>query len=507
MSATHRGPLAALAMLIVLALSACSAGSTSGTRGDTGDPETLTAALTGEPTNLDFTTTSGSAIPQALMGNVYEGLVRIAQSGDIEPLLAESWEVSPDRRTYTFKLREGVTFSNGSDFTAESVKFSIQRVQSDAWQNSMKAKMDVVESVEAVDATTATITLKQPSNAWLWDMGTLVGAMFSSDGVDDLQNEPIGTGPYTVENWAQGDSITLAAHEGYWGAAPKSKKVILRYFKDAVATTNALKSGDVDLVQNLQAPELIAEFETDDQYQVIEGTSPGKVMLPLNNREEPFDDPRVRQAVMYAIDRDAIVDAAWGGYGTPAVAPVAETDPYHENLDEMYPHDPAKAKELLAEAGHADGIDVTFTVPTRPYATSISELVVSQLAEAGIRAEIETVEFPAVWLEDVFQQHDYQMSIILATEARDVLTIYNNPDYYIGYDNTTIAPIAAKADAGTEAEYADGMKQVVRTIAEDAASVNIFMFPNIVVASSTVQGIPQNALTEAFEVAGIAKEG
>lgn len=506
MDAQRRASWAAIIVFLALFLPACSAGSTGTTGGGGQDSERLTVALTGEPDNLDFTTTSGSAIPQALMGNVYEGLVKIGQDGGIEPLLATSWDLSDDRRTYTFHLREGVTFSNGSPFNADAVKFSIEQVQSDAWENGLKAKMDVVESVTAVDDTTVEVVLTKPSNAWLWDMGTLVGTMFTPDGADDLPASPIGTGPYTVQEWAKGDHLTLAARDGYWGEKPKTETVVLRYFSDAVATTNALSSGDVDVVQNLQAPELLQSFEANDEYRVIAGSSPGKVMLPMNNRVAPFDDPKVRQAVMYALDRKAIVDTAWAGYGTPAVAPVAETDPYHENLDDMYPHDVAKAKKLLAEAGHPDGIDITLTVPTRPYATSVSEIVVSQLAEAGIRATIETAEFPAVWLRDVFKNHDYEMSVILHTEARDVLTIYNDPDYYVGYDNSKIAPLAAEADAGSEQEYTDTMKQVVRIIEEDAASANLFMFPNIVVSRATVSGIPENAVTEAFEVATIAKE-
>ena len=317
----RRGPrAAALIALLVFAVPACSAGSTAGTGSGSGEDGALDIALTGEPANLDFTTTSGSAIPQALMGNVYEGLVTIDQDGSIAPLLAESWDLSEDRTTYTFHLQPNVTFSNGSPFNAETVKFSIERVKSDEWQNGMKSKMDIVDSVTAVDDQTVEVQLSRPSNAWLWDMGTLVGAQFSPDGVENLESTAVGTGPYTVENWAQGQSITLAAHEGYWGEAPKSATVNLRYFDDAVATTNALSSGDVDVVQNVQAPELLASFEENDDFQVIEGTSPGKIMLPLNNKQEPFDDVRVRQAVLYALDRQNIVDTAWAGYGTPAIS-------------------------------------------------------------------------------------------------------------------------------------------------------------------------------------------
>ncbi|PRA12233.1 peptide ABC transporter substrate-binding protein [Arthrobacter sp. MYb211] len=494
--------LAAAAVVGSLVLTACSAGSGGNSSEGSAENTSVTVALTGEPVNLDFTTTAGAAIPQALMSNVYEGLVEIDQEGKIQPLLAESWELSNGNKTYTFKLREGATFSNGEAFTAEDVKFSIERVQSDAWVSSLKKKMEIVESVEVNSDTEVAITLKQPSNAWLFDMGTLVGAIFDPSGVEDLAGTAIGTGPYEIDAWNRGQSIEFVTREGYWGETPGVEKVSLRYFADAVATTNALQSGDVDVVYNMQSPELLSSFESDDKYQVLDGTSNGEIVLSMNNNMAPFDDLRVRQAVMHAIDRQAVVDTAWNGYGTVVGGPVPTTDPYYEDLNDVYPYDPAKAKSLLAEAG-AENLDITFTVPTRPYATAVSEIVVSQLADVGINAKIESAEFPAVWLDEVFTKQDYQMSVVLAVESRDVLAMFNNPDYYLGYDNSKIKDLAAEADAADEAGYVEGMKQVVRTIVDDAAANTLFIFPNIVVAKAEVTGIPENSVTEALDLTNL----
>ncbi|PRA00309.1 peptide ABC transporter substrate-binding protein [Arthrobacter sp. MYb224] len=494
--------LAAAAVVGSLVLTACSAGSGGNSSEGSAENTSVTVALTGEPVNLDFTTTAGAAIPQALMSNVYEGLVEIDQAGKIQPLLAESWELSNGNKTYTFKLREGATFSNGEAFTAEDVKFSIERVQSDAWVSSLKKKMDIVDSVEVNSDTEVAITLKQPSNAWLFDMGTLVGAIFDPSGVDDLAGTAIGTGPYEIDAWNRGQSIEFATREDYWGEAPTVENVSLRYFADAVATTNALQSGDVDVVYNMQSPELLSSFESDGKYQVLDGTSNGEIVLSMNNNMAPFDDLRVRQAVMHAIDRQAVVDTAWNGYGTVVGGPVPTTDPYYEDLNDVYPYDPAKAESLLAEAGAQD-LDITFTVPTRPYATAVSEIVVSQLADVGINAKIESAEFPAVWLDEVFTKQDYQMSVVLAVESRDVLAMFNNPDYYLGYDNSKIKDLAAEADAADEAGYVDGMKQVVRTIVDDAAANTLFIFPNIVVAKAEVTGIPANSVTEALDLTNL----
>ncbi|RII41634.1 ABC transporter substrate-binding protein [Galactobacter valiniphilus] len=495
--------LAALGLVSALALTACSAGSSNSSGGDAAAKDTLNVALTGEPVNLDFTTTAGAAIPQAMMSNVYEGLVQVDQEGKIQPLLATEWKVSEDRESYTFTLKEGVKFSNGADFTADDVKFSLDRVKSDAWKNGLKSKMDVVSSVKVDSPTQVTVTLSQPSQAWLYSMTTLVGAMFDESGVSDLANQPVGTGPYALGEWKRGEAITLKAREDYWGTKPGIPTVNLRYFADAVATTNALKSGDVDLVYNMQAPELLSGFEGDSKYQVLKGTSNGEIILSMNNKKAPFNDVRVRQAVMYAVDRQAVMDTAWAGLGTQVGGPVPTTDPYYEDLNSVYPHDVDKAKSLLKEAG-AENLSITFSVPTRPYAQAVSEIVVSQLKEVGINAKIESAEFPAVWLDKVFTKHEYQMSVVLAVESRDVLTMFNNPDYYIGYDNSKIKADAAAADQADEAGYVQGMKKVVRQIVDDAAADTLFIFPNVVVGKAGLAGVPANSVTEALSLSGIA---
>ncbi|QZY51256.1 ABC transporter substrate-binding protein [Leucobacter tenebrionis] len=496
---------AALAAAGALALTACSAGSagSAGSGSGSGSDKTdVTVALTGAPVNLDFTKTAGAAIPQALMTNVYEGLVRVDQSGEVVPLLAEDWEVSEDRKTYTFTLQEGVTFSNGDEFDAEDVKFSLERVKTD-WTTTLKAKMDVVESVEVTSPTEVAVHLSRPSNAWLFDMATPVGAIFSPDGVADLANAPVGTGPFTVESWKQNENIVLQTRDDYWGETPKVEQVTLQYFADATATTNALRTGDVDAIVNLQAPELVETFEGDDQYTVTAGTSSGEVSLSFNNRVAPFDDVRVRQAVLYALDRQAIIDTAWNGYGSLVATYATPTDPYYVDLNDEYPYDPEKAKELLKEAG-AENLSITYTVPTRPYAQAVSEIVVSQLKEVGIDVTIQSSEFPAVWLDEVFTNHNYQMTTVLAVEARDLLTVFNNPDYYIGYDNLKIAPIAAAADEADEQGYISGMQDVQKQIVADAASGVLFLFPNIVITQADLEGMPENSIVESLDLTGLS---
>lgn len=487
-----------VALTTAALVAACSAGSGEGSGGARTD---VVVGLTGEPTNLDFTTTSGSAIPQLLMNNVYEGLVTIDQEGEVQPQLAESWEVNGDRTVYTFTLHEGVTFSDGSPFTADDVVSSIERVQDD-WTLSLRSKMDVVRKAEATSDTEVAVILKHPSNSWLFDMGTSVGAMFPDDLSADLATEAVGTGPYTVEEVATGDRITLAARDDYWGEAPAIQDITVRYFADANAQANAVRAGDIDLAYNLQAPDLLAGLERDEDLQVLDGTSTGEVLLALNNTEPPFDDLLVRRAVMYAIDRKTVLDTAWAGHGELIGSMVPPTDPYYQDLTDAYPYDPERAKELLAEAG-AEDLSITFDVPTRPYAEAVAQVVVSQLKDVGIDAKIVPAEFPAVWLDKVFTEHDYQMSVILHTEARDMLTIFGDPDYYIGYDNPRVAEVAEKADRSSPDQYVAGMQEVARMIVDDAASDPLFLFPNTVVADAGLAGIAANATTESMDLTGL----
>ncbi|RJK96558.1 ABC transporter substrate-binding protein [Vallicoccus soli] len=494
----------------LLATAACSAGSSADdpVGGPSGAPdgggEGLVVGLTAEPANLDFTTTDGAAIPEALLVNVYEGLVKLDQdSGEVVPLLAESWEVSEDGRTYDFTLQEGVTFSDGEEFTAEDAKFSIERVKSDAWTVSLKSGMDVVDTVEAVSPTELRVTLSEPSNDWLFRMTTRIGAMFSESGVDDLQSTAVGTGPYEVTEWDNSGTLELTARDDYWGEAPGVGQVTLQYFEDATATTNALLSGGIDVVGTVQAPETLAQFEGDDRFQVIEGTTNGEVVLSMNGAAGPLQDVRVRQAVRHAIDHQALLDTAWAGRGELIGSMVPPTDPWYEDLTGVAPYDPDRARQLLQEAGAQD-VSLRMRIANLPYAVASAQVVQSQLADVGITAEIEPLEFPARWLEDVFTNADYDLSIVAHVEPRDI-SAFGNPDYYFRYDDPQVQDLLAQADRGTPEEQVTDLQQAARRISEQAAADWLFLLPNLIVAEADVQGLPENRIGESFDLTTLSR--
>lgn len=493
---------------VSLLLTACSAGSEGGSGSGNGEgsattDEQLSIGLVAEPANLDFTTTDGAAIPQALLYNVYEGLVQLNQDGEIGSGLAESWEVSEDNLTYTFQLAEDATFSNGEPFTAEDAKFSIERVSSD-WTVSLKAAMDVVDAVEVVSPTELKVTLKQPSNDWLYRMTTRVGAMFSQTGVDDLANDPVGTGPYDVSKWTRGDSITLTRNDEYWGEQSYFQSVTLKYFKDPTALNNALLSGTIDVIGTVQTPESLEQFENNEQYQVIEGTTNGEVVLSFNNESGPLQNLEVRQAVRHAIDHEALVETCWAGRGELIGSMVPPTDPWYEDLTDLYAYDPAKAEQLLQDSGQADQA-LRLRIPTLPYAVACGTVVKSQLEQVGFKVELDQLEFPAAWLTTVFTDADYDMSIVAHVEPRDMSAVFGDPEYYTRYGKPEFQKLLSEADQAAPEEQVALMQEAARTLSEDAAADWLFLLPNLIVAEDDVTGLPENAISESFDVTDLGR--
>lgn len=485
-----------------LSLSGCSAGYTAGYTGRTADSSTIVIGLSTAPVTLDFTRTASASIPEALMGNVYEGLVRIDNDGTIQPWLATSWDIDPTRTIYTFHLRQDVTFSNGAPFNAESAEFSLQRVKSDAWTNGNKSLMQPIESTRIIDPYTLEVTLNKPSQQWLWALGLFPGAMMSPTGIDTLATNPIGTGPYTVENFAPGLSINLAVNPTYWGEKPSNSGVTLRYYNSATGAANALESGDIDIVYGLQSPELIDRLQAHDKYAVTVGSTNGELLLTMNNQRAPFNDIRVRQAVLYGINRQDIIDTAWYGYGLDTGgSPTAPTDPWHITYT-RYPYDLERAQNLLKEA-NAVGTKITLSVPSRPYATAAAEILISQLRDIGFDPHIESTEFPAVWLQKVYRNKDYDMSLIVHAEARDITTIFGNPNYYLGYDNERVREYFALADQSDYPTMIENMHKAIDLIMDDAPADNLFNFPNIVVSAPGVTGISASSPTSTLVVSSI----
>lgn len=494
---THRRMSAALGSigltLLLLLISACSAGAGSSTGSGNGgggsNEQTLTVGLGASPANLDMTQSAGAAIPQALMYNVYEGLVKLNGKADVEPLLAKSWKISDDGKTYDFTLQSGVKFSNGDPFNADVVKFNLDRIPD--WKANTPGNLSSIKSVSVVSDTEVKVQLKHPDNNVLFWLAGPLGAMFSPKAVSDLATKAVGTGPYLMSQYNRGESLILKRNDDYWGTKAKLSQVTLRYYSDANAPVNALRSGDLDAVYQTQAVDQIKQFQSDSKYTVQTGVTTGITVMSMNNARAPFNDKQVRQAIMYGVDRNAVNTAATNGLGTVLGGPVAPTDPWYTDLSKKYPYDPAKAKKLLAAAGKSK-LTVDFTVPSLPYAQTISQVVKSDLAKIGVTARLHTQEFPAVWLDKTFTKHNYDLTVINHVEARNVFN-YGDSSYYWGYrDKAVQKELAEAVQAPDQAKYDDLMKKAVDGIVDDAAGDWLYNSPNVVIAKKSVTGLGAN---------------
>jgi ABC-type transport system substrate-binding protein len=284
---------------------------------------------------------------------------------------------------------------------------------------------------------------------------------------------PVGTGPFRFEDWRRGSSVSLTANPDYWGGKPALARVTYRFLADPSAAIDALTAGDVDGFAQFPAPEAIARLRRDPRFHVEIAPSGFKTILALNNRKPPFDDLRVRQALSYAIDRRAIIDAAMFGYGQPIGSHYGTRDPGYVDLTGLYPYDPAKARRLLAEAGHPDGLHVTLKLPPLAYARRSGEVVAAQLAEIGVTVEIAGLEWVG-WLDQVFGRHEFDMTIVAHVEPMDY-GIYGRDNYYFGYGKPAFKELLSRLDAAPDEERRLSLLgEVQRAIAADA--VNVFLF-------------------------------
>lgn len=452
-----------------------------------------------EPPHLDPTSSAAAAIDEVLYANVFEGLTRIGPRGEVLPALAESWTVSEDGKTYTFTLRGGVKYHDGTDFAADDVTFSLDRARAENSTNAQKALFSAIDTVEAVDPVTVKVTLKQPQGSFLYNMGWGDAVIVAPESAATNVERPVGTGPFRFENWAKASSITLVKADGYWGEPVSLDRIEFRIIPDAAAAVPALLSGDVQALPNFQLGDALAQVQADPRFKVVIGATEGETVLSTNNRKPPFDNLKVRQAIAHAIDRKAIIDGASGGYGVPIGSHFSPANAAYVDLTGTYPHDPAKAKELLKEAGFENGFKATLKLPPVGYARDGGQIVASQLRDVGIELEIIPVEW-ADWLQQVFKDKNFDLSIVSHTEPNDI-DIYSRKDYYFGYDNpafdTIIGELNLTADEGKRTEL---YRQAQKILADDAVNGFLFELPKIGIWDARVEGLWENSPIQANDL-------
>ncbi|GHC60769.1 ABC transporter substrate-binding protein [Limoniibacter endophyticus] len=452
-----------------------------------------------EPPHLDPTAGAAGAIDEVLYANVFQGLTRIDEKGQVQPQLAKSWEVSEDGKVYTFTLQEGVKFHDGSDFNAEDVKFTLDRARAESSVNPQKTLYSVISSVEVVDPATVKVTLSRPQGAFLYNLGIGDAIIVASESAETNREKPIGTGPFKFDRWAKGSAIFLSRFADYWGEPAALENVEFRVIPDAAAAMPALLSGDVQAFPNAQLGDSLPLIQSDPRFKVVIGSTEGETILATNNKKAPFDNLKVRQAIAHAIDRDEIILGASAGNGVPIGSHFAPHNPAYEDLTGTYPHDIEKAKALLTEAGMPEGFSATLKLPPPAYARQGGEIIASQLRKVGINLEIVPLEW-AEWLKQVLNEKNYDLSIISHTEPNDI-DIYARPDYYFGYNNPEFNKIIEDLDLNSDQEKRNALyKQAQEILARDAVNGFLFELPKVGVWDAKIQGLWENMPIQANDL-------
>ena len=427
-----------------------------------------------------------------VMFNVFEGLMKISPDGSLIPAVAEKYTISDDGLTYTFTLREGIKFHNGDAVTAEDVLYSIERCAAASETGIVQvAALSAIAGMEAPDEGTVVITLSEPNNEFLV---YLTLAVLPAD-YTEQDTKPVGTGPFKFISRAAQDSIVMEKNEAYWGTPAKLDKVTFKIFENADSIIMSMQSGAVDLFSHLTSTQT---DQLGKEFYVVEGSMNLVQALYLNHAEKPFDDPRVCEALCYAVDKHQIIDLAFDGYGLPIGSSVYPSfgKYFEEDLVDYYKPDVEKAKALLSEAGYPNGFSMTITVPSnyQPHIDT-AQVIVEQLKAVGITAEVQLVEW-GTWLSDVYAGRQFQSTITGLTAstmtARYLLerfttghvnnfVNYSNPEYDALFQEAQ----AAKDDAAQTAVY----KEMLAHLTENAVNVYIQDLADLIAVRQGVEGL------------------
>ena len=485
---------------VVLVLAALTLGMVAATAAQA--PRALAVQTGTEPPGLDLTATPASATAAVVLYNVQECLVKVDESGKIVPWLAERWHTS-DNRNYTFFLRKGVRFHNGRELKAADVKFVVERAMNPETKHPYPRYYEAIGDIIVKDDHTITFSLKAPTANFLLNMARQGSVIYPREAVDTLKSAPVGTGPFTVAEWVRGDRIVLKRFADYHTKGlPRVDQVTFRFIPDPNAALAALKAGDIDASLFGLGPEHVADLRKDGRFEVIVGETTNDVIMAMNNSRKPFTDVRVRRAVTHAINKADVVKLAMFGLGRVIGSNVDPLNPYFVDLAGAVPHDPAKARKLLAEAGYPNGFEAVLRVaPQYYYTVRAGEVIVDQLAKVGVKVRIEQIEW-GQWLSRVWKEADYDLTIIGHAEAWDIAN-YANPKYYYRYDNPKFQELFKQSevtldDKTRRQQYA----QMQRMLADEAPVVFLFIHPRLVVAKKGVTGfwkdlpIPSASLAE-----------
>lgn len=453
-----------------------------------------------EVQNLDNTANGGAGLTEAFTGNVYEGLFKLSDTGKVENLLAKSYKVSNGGLTYTFNLRTGVKFHSGKTMTSADVKYSLEKVTADGSQSPQKGALSIISSIQTPNSSTAVVNLSKKSISLTYNL-TYVWIVNSA--IKDMTSTEDGTGPYKYTAWTRGSSISLTRFDGYWGANAKNKVVVFHEYTDGTALNNALLSHAVDIITSEGNPDALAQFKN-SSFKITNGLSTNKQLIIFNDKVAPFNKALVRKAVTSAIDKTKLLSSIWGDYGTVLSSVMTAIDPGYEDLTHLNPYDLTLAKKELAQAGYPKGLTFTLDTPNDDPHPAAAAFIQSSLAQIGITMKINIIT-TSQWFDKIYTKRDYTATIQNVLSGRNI-GWYGNPDFFWGYNNPRVTALVNQSEAAnTLGAQAELLKRANRIVVNDAASDWLYLYPLIVVSSSSLSGYPVNGINSQFYVYNITK--
>lgn len=473
---------AVMSIAVVASLTACAGGNKQVSTEAKKTGGTVRMSISSEPDNLN-PWLSAASDTDAMMSNVFEGLMGYNQKGQTVNRLAEKASVSGDGLKYTFTLRKGVKFHNGKTLTSEDVKYSYEKLAGLSGEKPLSSKFTNVAKVDTPDANTAVVTLKKKDVSFL---AKCIIAILPKD-YNDQSEKPVGTGPFKFVEYDRGQKLVLEKNKDYYDSKRKANidKVEFRIMTDPSAVLMALKSGDLDMA-SVNAKDVDS---LKDKFNILQSPQNMVQLFALNNSVKPFNDVKVRQAVNYAIDKDAIIKVVANGYGTKLssnMSPIMSV--YYQDGLNKYKTNINKAKELLKEAGYENGFSTTVTVPSNyKFHVDTAQIIADQLSKVGIKLQIKQIDW-AQWLDQVYTKANYDSTVIGFTgklDPNDVLGRYQStyPKNFVKFNNKAYDDLINKATTqDAEADRAKTYKECQKILVDDAASVFI-MDPSLIVAS------------------------
>ena len=426
-----------------------------------------------------------------VMFNVFEGLVKPDSDGNFVDAVASEHSVSDDQLTYTFTLRDGVVFHNGAECTVDDVLYSFETCAATTVNSAVAEALSAIVDTKT-EGNQISFTLSAPNSDFISYVSNVY--IVPKDYAEQA-TQPVGTGPFKYVSRSVQENVVLEKNADYYGEQAKLDKVTYKIFEDNTAMMTALNAGGLDLVAHLTSDQVNT---LTNGYDVLEGTMNLVQAVYLNNAVAPFDNQQVRQALCYAIDRQSIMDMIADGHGTALGSSIypAFTKYFLPELVQKYPYDPAKAKELLAQAGYPNGFDMTISVPSnyQPHMDT-AEVVAEQLRAVGVNVTIQPMEW-GVWHEQVYKGRDFQATLVgldaSAMTARALLERFtsDHAKNFVNYNNPDYDALFTQAmNASDDTQQAEIYKQMETMLSDTAANLYIQDLADLVAMRQNLAGL------------------